>query len=207
MADSDATYCLLADVKSELGIPPATSTYDADLSRMITQASRAVDAFTGRRFYTPTLDETRLFDVPREWTDDLLLDFDLYSLTSITNGNGTVIASTDFVLLPANSTPKWGVRLKWRSRSTVWEPSADGDYEQVVQVTGKWGFSSSAPGPIARAVADTVKAWHNCKQSGGIKSQTIDNYSVSYVDMQKGELPEGVKADLLSGGFVRMRLA
>ena len=174
---------------------------------MVTQASRAIDAFAGRRFYTPTADETRVFDVPTRWTDDILLDLNLFSLTSLTNGEGTAIAATQYVLLPANKTPKWGIRLKWRSRDTVWEPSADGDYDQVIQVAGKWGFSSSAPAPIARAATDTVKAWHVARQNTGISRVSIDNYSVSYVNAQKGALPEGVKADLMNLGYVRMRVA
>lgn len=205
MADADSDYTTATLVKSELGI--TVSTYDTDLARMVTQASRAIDAFAGRRFYTPTTDETRVFDVPARWTDDILLDFDLFSLTSLTNGEGTAIAATQYQLLPNNSVPKWAVRLRWQSRDTVWEPNSSGDYGGVIQIVGKWGYSSSAPAPIARACADAVKAWFNTRQTSGIRSQSIDNYSVTFSDVKEGQLPDGIKADLKANGYVRTRLA
>lgn len=205
MADADAQYCTVAQVKSELGI--TSSSFDTTLDTMVTQASRAIDAFAGRRFYTPTADETRVFDVPTRWTDDILLDFDLFSLTSLTNGEGTAIAATQYQLLPNNSVPKWGVRLRWQSRDTTWGTNSSGDYGGVIQIVGKWGYSNSAPAPIARACVDAVKAWFNTRQTSGIRSQSIDNYSVTFSDVKEGQLPDGVKADLKANGYVRTRLA
>lgn len=202
MADSDASYTTTAQVKEELGI--TVSTYDSLLTTLITQASRRIDALCRRRFYTPTADETRTFDLPD--CDTLTFDMDLYSLTSITNGNSVAIASTAYVLLPANKTPKYGLRLK-ATRGVVWTVNSYGDTEQVVSVAGKWGYSDAAPDAVKRVCANIVKYWFSHRtEDGTLRSKTIGDYSVTFGGPSAGSmgnLPDGVFDDLSAGGFIR----
>ena len=78
----------------------------------------------------------------------LLLDEDLISITTITNGdqNLTVVPSTDYWLLPFNLTPKYGLQLKPTASIGAWE-SSNGNR---ISILGSWGFSSTANNDIKR---------------------------------------------------------
>jgi len=202
MADSDAAYTTVSAVKAELGV---TSTSDDGLlSALITQASRRIDALCARRFYTPTADETRVFDLPADVRGDLWLDEDLYSLTSVVNGDGTTIAADTYVLLPANKTPKYALRLR-AARGVVWRYNATGDSEQVIQVVGKWGYSASAPDAVQRVCRAIVKHWYTRRADSAIQSTSIGDYSVTYASAapDAGDLPPGALDDLRLGGFIK----
>lgn len=113
---------------------------DGVIGQIIEQTSRMVDNATGRQFY-PSY-ETRLYDIPKvDFTDrdTIQLDADLLSLTTLTNGDGTVITSTDYILRSINSPPYWSIKLRDTS-SVNWEPSSAGSNEQVISVAGVWGF-------------------------------------------------------------------
>lgn len=71
--------------------------------------------------------------------DFLLLDDDLLEASTLLNGDGTTIASTKYILEPANDYPKWKLKLR-RTSGITWQPNSDGDYEQVVSLTGIYGY-------------------------------------------------------------------
>jgi len=114
---------------------------DAVIDGFITDASRLVDAAcAGRWFYSAS--ETRKYDVPVPApgaTRQLLLDADLLTITTLTNGDATVIASADYILLPANAPSKYAIRIK-PSATIAWEPDTNGNLEQVISVVGTWGY-------------------------------------------------------------------
>ena len=141
-------YTTLAQFKTYLPIKTPDTVDDALIEQCIEAASRAIDKYTNRTFYART--QTRLYNVPGWQTGFervLYLDDDLLTVTTLTNGDGTVIAAADYLLLPYNTSPKYAVRIKPTS-GLDWQASADGETLAVISVAGTWGYSASAPDDI-----------------------------------------------------------
>jgi hypothetical protein len=136
-------YTTWAAVKTYLDI---TGTGDDALGALlVNRVTDAIDRYCRRRFRAVTA--TRTFDVPAG--DTLFLDDDLLSVTTLTNGDGNVITSASYVLLPKNKSPKYAIRLK-ENTSTVWEGSTTTDY-QAISVAGPWGYSTTPADDIVQA--------------------------------------------------------
>lgn len=134
-------YCTPADIRLYQNI---TSTSDDPLFEMfIETASRDIETHCGRRFYSD--DEIRKYNPLKDAENNLLyLDYDLQSVEEITNGDGEVIPAEDYVLLPTNFSPKWGIMLK-TSASTTW--TYETDPEESIQVEGAWGYVDGSVPP------------------------------------------------------------
>jgi hypothetical protein len=149
-------YTTLANVLALLAAEGEDPGEDAMLEGMIEAASRLFDGLTRRTFYART--ETRYHSVPernavnrrRLWLDD-----DLLSATSITNGDGTAIAASDYYFEPRNGLPACAVVLK-QSAGVVWTGDADGNTEYVIPIAGSWGYSASAPADVREEVEGIV---------------------------------------------------
>ena len=144
-----ADYCTVAEVKALLNANESGD--DTLLATLVTRASAMVDSYTRRTFAERS--ETKYY-TPYEDTDGrtLLLGDDLLSITTLTNGDGTTIATTDYVLRPANSLPAWGIRLKASSGiSWTYEDAP----EDAISVAGTWGYCTEAnrPADITQATA------------------------------------------------------
>ena len=152
---------------------------DGVIGQIIEQTSRMVDNATGRQFY-PSV-ETRLYDIPKvDFTDrdTIQLDADLLSMTTLTNGDGSVIASTDYILRSINNPPYWSVKL--RDVSTVnWEQSTLGSNEQVIGVTGVWGWHGNysrawvQTGTLSAAITSTSTLSASMTAGHALASQQI----------------------------------
>jgi len=127
-------YTTLQALKALKDITVADTTDDGVINDLITEASRYIDGKTKRKFYPRQ--ETRVFDVPGG--RDLWMDDDLLSVISVTNGTGDAIASTEYILLPANYYPKYAIRLT-NSTSEYWQPEDGVLYEQVIDISAWWG--------------------------------------------------------------------
>jgi hypothetical protein len=134
------------------------ATDDLVIDEILEQASRYCDDTTGRRFYP--LQATRQYDIPYDGV--LQLVDDLLSLTTLTNGDLTVISSSDYVLQSVNAPPYWAIRLRDTS-SVDWQPSAAGSAENVITVNGVWGYHPdyttrgwSLAGTLGAAISDTT---------------------------------------------------
>lgn len=114
----------------------------------------------GKHEYAPRI-ATRTYDVPRNARGELFLGDDLLELTTLTNGDDTVIASTDYILNPANETPKLSIELVETS-GVIWQSDA-GNYRQVISVAGVWGWHDD----YASAWRDTLATILN---SGGVNA-------------------------------------
>jgi hypothetical protein len=141
-------YCSLAEFRAQFYDQNQTAytTDDTAICAVITAVSRAIDAYCGRTFYART--ETRYFDVPGD--RELRVDDDLLTVTTLTNGDATAIASSDYDLIPKNLTPKYGIRLK-ASSSVSWELSTTTYDEIAITVAGTWGYSATAPADVKQA--------------------------------------------------------
>ena len=168
------TYATLAEFKAFVTNRGATSTPitdtadDAVIDQLLEQASRFLDSETARQYY-PSL-ETRYFDLPSG--RQLFLDDDLLAVTSITNGDGTSITSTDYVLESRNNPPYWAIKLK-ESSSIVWEADSSGNSERVIAVAGFWGYHNDY----------TRRGW----RVGSTLAEDLDTSEVGW-DMTSGTL-------------------
>ena len=194
MADADYLYVSVERARAVLGLSDTSA--DALLQLAIEAASRRIDAYCDRRFWTPTLPEERLFDTSGGGV--LEFDVDLHALDEVVNGDGTVVDPADYWLLPANTRPKWGIRLKPTS-GVMWELDPDGNAEQAVSVSGWWGYSASPPPAVASVALRLAVYYHQRRAQSGVQSVSIGDYSVSYGSTGGdglGDIPAGLAVDL-----------
>lgn len=130
-------YASLSEFKALPEITSTDATDDATIEDIIERASRAIDTFCGTWFYGAT-SLTRYYDTPRRGRV-LQLDAPLLALTTLTNGNGTTIASTEYTLWPYNGPCKTEIRLL-PSSATIWELSTASDSDRAISVAGTWGY-------------------------------------------------------------------
>lgn len=144
-------YITLNKLKAALRIPTADTVDDSLLEDAVNSASRLIDGYANRSFYSGGT-ATRVF-VPQDAYVTQLDD--LQSLTTLetsSDGNGfdTTWASTDYQLEPLNgivdglTTPYTRVRAVGDYQFLNW-----GD-EATVRVTGVWGYAA-VPDPIMQA--------------------------------------------------------
>jgi hypothetical protein len=133
------SYATLAEYKAYRVARGQTATVDAtddiQIDNILNAASRWIDKFTARYFYPYY--KTRYYDIPdsrRLWLDD-----DLLAITSLTNGDSTVISSSDYLSEDYNATPYFSLKLK-SNVDTTWEWDSDNGHEKVIQVAGTWGY-------------------------------------------------------------------
>ena len=142
-------YGTVAALKQELG--KSDSDDDERLQDLLDVVTVLVEARTGRLFQA-TQDSTRNFDAVRDVQGRLLvLDEDLCAITSVTNGNGTVLTASDYVTEPRNKAPYWGLRLK-ASSAQSW--TYTGAPEDAIAIVGRWAYSQT---PDAAIVQMTVR--------------------------------------------------
>lgn len=180
-------YCELGDLKSELGIPVTTETYDDVLYAMIEEAKELIDVFCNREFDKHS-DETRYFDGSGTtlWIDDII------SITSVSldeDNDGiyeSSMVATDYILYPLN-----------KPQFTHLKISGDSDYgsfargvNKGVKIVGNWGYAS-IPQPISRASKMVVVSLFNNRNVGGKRQESLGDYS--YV-LEDGTLSPTVKS-------------
>jgi len=133
-------YCDVATFKGRLSITGGDG--DALILALLEHASRAIDAYADRFFYTRV--ETRHFDGS---PSPLLLDADLLSVDALhTGGNGAgwgeAWPASDFELLPYNGFPKHAVAATpWGERRDFANGVLGHGGMKAVRIAGSWGFS------------------------------------------------------------------
>lgn len=123
--------------------------------------------------------------------NDLWLgDKDLLTITTLTNGDdsATVIPSTEYFLIPRNSTPYYVVRLMSGS-SYQWQFDIDG----WVSILGTWGYSTE-PDEVIKKACKRLTAWYY-HQKDAKEFGTTAFPEIGLVSTAVG-LPVDVKRDL-----------
>lgn len=151
-------YCTLAEVKAALRIPNADTIDDTLLETAVESASRLVDGFAGRNFYSSGT-AVRYFTPENRIICEI---DDLVSLTSLVVSadlDGVfdeTWAATDYQLEPLNG------RADGLTGWPATRIRAVGDYvfgtnigEASVKVTGTWGWTAA---PIAVKQATVIQA-------------------------------------------------
>jgi hypothetical protein len=156
------SYATLAQVKTYLGISGATD--DALINDMLSSATAMIDSYTHRTF-AAQINATRHFDAYEDVEGArLILDYDLCSIASITNGDGTAVTSAQYVTSPRNSTPYNTITLK-RSYGAYWTTDNNGDPENAIAISGKWGYSQTPPADIEQACIRMASYMYRQKDS------------------------------------------
>jgi hypothetical protein len=138
-------YVTTASIKQWLEI--TTSTDDTVIAEAILDAQAFIEEQTGRVFEA-SADTTRYFDPVCDANGRTLnLDYDLLSITTLTNGDTEVIPSTAYTLQPANSQPYRQIVLK-ASQGYTWQYVTD--HENAISVLGRWAYSLTVPQAIER---------------------------------------------------------
>jgi len=167
----------------------ADTTDDPVVDMLVEAASRKIDEITQRTFYART--ETHLFDAPvltgfapmtgyplnyfttSRNSSKIYFDDDLLSVTTLTNGDGSVIASANYLLYPANRTPKYAISLK-DTTGVVWQADSSGSYLQCISLAGSWGYASTTPTDIHAACLDMAVSAYKARFGNSInQSATV----------------------------------
>lgn len=146
-------YATLDEFVGQLEANSSAPVDDVYIEALLERSSREFDGDTQHWFYA--YPETRYYDLPRGRS--LELDGPLLSVDSLTNGDATLLASTDYKLYPLNGLHKSEVRLLVSS-GAVWQLGASGDVEGVVAITGSWGYvDRTATDPRSLVVISNTK--------------------------------------------------
>ena len=141
-------YCSLADVKASLRISDTID--DALIENSINAASRMIDQYCNRYFYSGQAGEVRYFkanDAYNCWIDDCQSITELRTAQSNPITYNQIWASTDFQTIPANTLangayqPITGLTAVYNYFFPTWQES------NLVQVTGLFGWPS-VPEPV-----------------------------------------------------------
>src|SRR5437870_1423575 len=132
MTATAISYASSSDIAEVVeNLQSSTGLAVAALASILARSSRAIDQYTGRRFYTSSTDETKLFDGPR-WNRDpyspapglsywygsqrWMPNLDIVSITQLqlavgtndaANGVYTTINSADYYLEPTDRRDGW----------------------------------------------------------------------------------------------------
>lgn len=136
-------YTTTALLKTYLGITGSND--DTLLGTLIDRAQAMIDSHCHRTFEA-SANTSRTFDAGRDVNGAVLyLDYDLCSINSITNGDGTTVTTSQYTTEPRNETPYYAIRLL-SSAGIAWTYSTDP--EDAITISGKWAYSENAPNDI-----------------------------------------------------------
>jgi hypothetical protein len=180
------SYATVAQVKTYLGISAATD--DALIADLLASASQAIDTLTHTTF-AAQVNATRYFDS----CDDvegltLMLDNDLCAIASITNGDGSTVISGRYVTNPRNTVPYYSISLKV-SYGLMWTADNNGDSENAIAISGKWGYSQTPPPDIEQACLRLASYYYRQKDS-----QVFDVTATP--ELGQITIPQGVPPDV-----------
>jgi hypothetical protein len=150
----DNGYCTLAEYKGFGDVDSTDADDDAAIEKIIEGVSRYIDLKTQRRFYALT--DTRYYDRPSG--RELELDDDLLTITTLSNGDGVEITSSDYNLIPINDPPYRAIRLTETS-TIFWTLDSDGNSEFVIDVAGTWGYMTDHTDDIREACLMTTQSF------------------------------------------------
>jgi len=153
-------YTTVEEVKAYLGI--ANSNDDALLATLVAAAQSDIDEFTGKSFEAKT--GTYKYDAIQDVLGRRLQTRrPLLSVTTLTNGDGVVIPSTEYVLWPSGDGPYYEIVLK-RNSGYCWV--YDDSPEEAISVAGSWGYSATANASITSAAIRWTAYKYRQKDTG-----------------------------------------
>lgn len=155
-------YASIEECQEYLGIDQSD---DSLILRLLMAVTKYVEKRTGRVFESAK-DTARFipFDGDHINGRDLFLPTDLAQITSIVNGDGSLILPTAYVTDPRYSLPFWKLTLK-RNSGVSWLPGDDPD--EAIAITGRWAYSVEVPEDIRQGVIRMVAWSYRQKDNSG----------------------------------------
>lgn len=183
-----AAYCTSAEVRTYLGI--SSTGDDALITALIARAQAAIDLHTHRTF-SSTADSTRSFTVGEDTEGRLLwFDEDIVSITTVTTNadasTGTTVSSTEYITMPRNRTPYYGLKIK-SSVDKDW--TFTNDPESGITVAGKWAYSTTPPDDVKHACIRLSSYYYQQKDAQVFDVTAIPDAGVI-------TLPQGIPSDV-----------
>lgn len=155
-------YTTLLDAKNYIGIAHDNDADDTLLTDMINRSQKTIDSYCLRTFEASS-NVVRYFNAISDVTGRLLkLDRDLCAINTITNGNGVIVTSGQYITQPRNETPYHGILLL-ASSGINWQWQDDS--EAAIAISGKWAFSVSAPSDIVHACIRLTAFFYRSKDA------------------------------------------
>lgn len=176
-------YATLAEYKTYQRVTSTDVNDDAFIETAIEASSRWIDRESGTQFFSST--ETRKYDVPENPRGILLFDAYFTAVTAVVNGDGSTLAASDYVTLPANRAPLYGVQLKQNS-GVIWTAESTGNKIQAIAITGSVGHSATAPKDVYLSCLEIARALYSRRFGENMTTKTIIT-SAGVV-----QIPEGV---------------
>lgn len=136
------SYASLTQFKAYLKIPTGTTSEDTLLQMFLDEADGIIDEIVGVPSAAAAA-TARVYDDPSLINERTLLfgRADVAcAITSVVNGDGTTITSSNYVTLPRGELPIYGLALTQAS-GLSWDTSDDG-----VTVTALWAHTTNADG-------------------------------------------------------------
>lgn len=161
-----ADYGTPFDLKQEGRLNIVGDAYDAALILLLTACSRWIDAYcrVPENGFSATATSIHYFGPSDVKAGTLMLDEPLVSVSTLTNGDGAVLAGDAYRLVPRNTMPKWGIELR---SGYGWQWSVDGE----IAVTGVWGAAATVPEPVREACL-ALAAWMFKRYQAGLQDVT-----------------------------------
>lgn len=173
---------------------------DVQIRGWISAAENYVETYTGRKFEVSD-DETRYYDGAGGRT--FYLD-DIVSITSVqtldldgSTVDQSLTENTDYFAYPLNDTPKHILKLAPEGSNIGKWPKG----KKRIKVVGNFGYQSSVPDDIKLAITQLVSEIINVGRQGaegGISSESLGDYSVTYGSLDEAATKLGIKPILNS---------
>ena len=159
-------YATVAQLKAYIGGYDSTSD-DALLGELLDRASSWFDGQTHRTF-AASADSTRTYDAVGPHIRGYELHFpdgaELAAITSVTNGDGVVLSTSEYTTAPRNATPYYGLRILGSAGKT-WTYTTD--WEDAISIVGRWAYSTTPPDDVRQAVLDIAKQMYRARADDG----------------------------------------
>lgn len=170
-----ADYSTAAIVSRQLEIAPDNQADQDLISLYVTQASQAIDTWTGRTFSESV--GTLFYDARYPVIERRMLYFDqdYLGVIALSNGANGTIDPSNYRLLSLNYSPKYALQLLDKS-NMAWLVGNDGFAQNAICVIGTTGFCLAANRPADVTLAATkLAAWlYQNRQNDGTTIQMAD---------------------------------
>jgi len=186
-------YLRWEELASELGIPTPSEADKVQLTEKIAEAQAILEARMGMR-WEALQDSTRYFDpIANTYHGVLYLGMDIAQITTVTNGDGTVISGAQYIVHPSYGPPYQAIKL--RGSSGVQWAYVDDPYDAIA-ITGRWAYSVTAP-PVVKRSCRRLAAWLYRQKDTGIEVDRII-YAADGSTIMPASFPRDVFSPLAS---------
>ena len=161
------SYPNLGNLKDYLVIALDNEADDATLTDILVNAIGFVEIYTDRVFVVAA-DSSEDFDVaaPNVHKDTLFFFRDLAAITSVTNGNGDLIAASDYTTKKSEvSATIYALKLTRKAilSGAYWRYGSDGT---AIKIVGKWGYSADCPDTIYEIILRLASLDYRARSAG-----------------------------------------